>query len=178
MKLKFFLAAFAAFALLIASPQAHACGCCGNGVLDEGEQCDDGNRVNGDGCSAECEVECGGEGCTPGYWKQPQHLDSWETPGPDANFNAIFNTNAEFNEEQCGTTDPTLLEALKCQGGGLSALARHAAAALLNAGSGDVDYDYSVSQVLTMVKTAIDSGNYGGTKNDLATANELGCPLN
>ena len=30
---------------------------CGDGVLDPGERCDDGNKVNGDGCSAICEVE-------------------------------------------------------------------------------------------------------------------------
>jgi len=27
---------------------------CGNGIVDKGEQCDDGNRVNGDGCTAGC----------------------------------------------------------------------------------------------------------------------------
>jgi cysteine-rich repeat protein len=27
---------------------------CGNGILDGGEACDDGNRVHGDGCSADC----------------------------------------------------------------------------------------------------------------------------
>ena len=30
---------------------------CGNGVLDGGEDCDDGNAVGGDGCSAACAVE-------------------------------------------------------------------------------------------------------------------------
>ena len=30
---------------------------CGNGILDPGEQCDDGNTVNGDGCSATCTFE-------------------------------------------------------------------------------------------------------------------------
>lgn len=30
---------------------------CGNGVLDDGEGCDDGNASNGDGCSATCKVE-------------------------------------------------------------------------------------------------------------------------
>jgi cysteine-rich repeat protein len=38
---------------------------CGNGTVDAGEQCDDGNSVNGDGCSASCRVEpcytCTGE---------------------------------------------------------------------------------------------------------------------
>lgn len=30
---------------------------CGNGVLDGAEQCDDGNVINGDGCSAQCLIE-------------------------------------------------------------------------------------------------------------------------
>ena len=30
---------------------------CGNGFLDEGEQCDDGNRIDGDGCSKYCMKE-------------------------------------------------------------------------------------------------------------------------
>lgn len=30
---------------------------CGNGVVSLGEACDDGNSVNGDGCSAQCEFE-------------------------------------------------------------------------------------------------------------------------
>jgi cysteine-rich repeat protein len=179
MKVKLVLTAVAAFALLVAMPhQSHACGCCGNGILDEGEQCDDGNRVNGDGCSAECEIECGGEGCTPGYWRQAHHLDSWQGVGPDDKFNAVFNTNAEFDAVQCGATDPTMLQAVKCQGGGLSALARHAVAGLLSAYSGDVNYNYTVQQVKDMVKEAIDSQKYGAAKNALAAANELGCPLN
>jgi cysteine-rich repeat protein len=35
---------------------------CGNGEVDYGETCDDGNRTNGDGCSAECLLEGGGGG--------------------------------------------------------------------------------------------------------------------
>ena len=45
---------------------------CGNSVLDEGEECDDGNRLNGDFCSESCLAEgCGngrvdvGESCEP-----------------------------------------------------------------------------------------------------------------
>jgi cysteine-rich repeat protein len=30
---------------------------CGNGTVDPGEQCDDGNQVGGDGCSASCAIE-------------------------------------------------------------------------------------------------------------------------
>jgi len=30
---------------------------CGNGVVESGEECDDGNTTNGDGCSANCTIE-------------------------------------------------------------------------------------------------------------------------
>src|SRR5471032_871374 len=30
---------------------------CGNGVVDPGEACDDGNTNNGDGCSSTCQTE-------------------------------------------------------------------------------------------------------------------------
>ena len=50
-------------------------GACGDGTVDPGEQCDDGNLVNGDGCDANCQseepAECGngvlegGEECDP-----------------------------------------------------------------------------------------------------------------
>jgi cysteine-rich repeat protein len=47
---------------------------CGNGKLEQGEQCDDGNTVSGDGCSSTCTIEpvCGngkleaGEQCDDG----------------------------------------------------------------------------------------------------------------
>ena len=32
---------------------------CGDGVVDAGEECDDGNRRAGDGCSFNCTIECG-----------------------------------------------------------------------------------------------------------------------
>ncbi len=35
------------------------CGHCGNGIVNEGEECDDSNRDGGDGCSALCLVEEG-----------------------------------------------------------------------------------------------------------------------
>lgn len=41
---------------------------CGNGILESGERCDDGNTVKGDGCSAKCTIErgwtCTGKVCT------------------------------------------------------------------------------------------------------------------
>jgi cysteine-rich repeat protein len=42
--------------------------CCGNGILDPGEACDDGNQVGNDGCSADCtttqKVHHNGQGVT------------------------------------------------------------------------------------------------------------------
>jgi cysteine-rich repeat protein len=37
---------------------------CGNGVLDPGESCDDGNQVPGDHCDASCQIEPVIDGCT------------------------------------------------------------------------------------------------------------------
>jgi fibro-slime domain-containing protein len=41
-------------------------GYCGDGVLDAGEQCDDGNARPGDGCSGACQIEPGWACPTPG----------------------------------------------------------------------------------------------------------------
>jgi cysteine-rich repeat protein len=40
-------------------------GLCGNGRVDPGEECDDGNTLNGDGCSSQCKLDfpCWGCGC-------------------------------------------------------------------------------------------------------------------
>lgn len=37
--------------------------CCGNGVVDAGEQCDDGNTLDGDCCSATCQLDASGTFC-------------------------------------------------------------------------------------------------------------------
>ena len=44
-------------ALLLLPQQAHAA--CPDGVLDAGEECDDNNPTDGDGCTSTCEVEDG-----------------------------------------------------------------------------------------------------------------------
>ena len=42
------------------SGATHACTpTCGNGNIEPGEQCDDGNTVSGDGCSSSCQIEDG-----------------------------------------------------------------------------------------------------------------------
>ncbi len=39
---------------------------CGNGVIDPGEVCDDGNNQSGDGCPADCTEHCGDGVLDPG----------------------------------------------------------------------------------------------------------------
>jgi cysteine-rich repeat protein len=36
-------------------PQARALPRCGDGILDGGEVCDDGNNTSGDSCASDCE---------------------------------------------------------------------------------------------------------------------------
>ncbi|HZR84182.1 MAG TPA: myxococcus cysteine-rich repeat containing protein [Candidatus Binatia bacterium] len=53
--------------LILANALAYVCsvpsGLCGNGQLDPGEQCDDGNTASGDCCSATCHFEAAGSSC-------------------------------------------------------------------------------------------------------------------
>lgn len=112
----------------------------------------------------------GGEGCTPGFWKN--HLDAWPAGiGPNDDFDTVFGVEA---------FDPniSLIEALNRGGGGVSALGRHATSALLNATSGDVDYAMTVVEVIAAVQAALSpGGDIEGTKDQLASFNEEGCPI-
>jgi cysteine-rich repeat protein len=51
---------------------------CGNGVLDPGEQCDDGNLVDGDCCNALCQFETAGSPCDDG---EPCTVDACNASG-------------------------------------------------------------------------------------------------
>ena len=124
----------------------------------------------------------GGEGCTPGYWKN--NWDKWDgvSWGPTDYrggnlFSAVFGRTIEVTVGRRVYTNPTLFQALNAQGGGINALARHAVAALLNADSPEVDYDYDVAAVISMVQGAMPDGDIDGVKDDLADANEAGCPI-
>jgi hypothetical protein len=115
----------------------------------------------------------GGQGCTPGFWKQSQHFDSWVGFAPTDSFEAVFGRDAYSGS-------PTLLEALSTGGGGLNALGRHATAALLNASSGGVSFAFTTADVIAMYQAAFDAGGDAveDTKNIFAAENEMGCPLN
>ncbi len=113
----------------------------------------------------------GGEGCTPGYWKQRHHFDSWVVFEPGDDYEVVFGVTTSFRAE-------TLLEALKQGGGKDKALGRHSVAALLNSLNPDVSYAFSTAQVIGLVQTAYATGNFNAAKNILEDQNEKGCPLN
>lgn len=104
-------------------------------------------------------------GCTPGYWRN--HYASWEPTGFSTEdvFNTIFSVN--YFEP-----DFTLGDAIWQGGGHFERAARHGAAALLNASHPDVEYPYSVAQVIAFVQAGDEN-----SINFLETANELGCSI-
>jgi hypothetical protein len=100
----------------------------------------------------------GGEGCTPGYWKN--HLSAWPVSAA-LDFDATFGVDL-FNP------DVTLGQAVRLGGGGKYRLARHGTAAYLN--SFAINSPYTTAQVIAYVQADdADALEYG---------NELGCPLN
>jgi uncharacterized repeat protein (TIGR01451 family) len=131
--------------------------------------------------------ECGGEGCTPGFWTN--NAANWGAsawcnayePGDD--FNTVFGIpekvlNANGKNKY---NNPTLLQALDANGGGINALARHAVAALLNACSGCVEYATDNPQdIIDAVQAAVAAGPEAiqDLHELLASYNEAGCPVN
>ncbi len=78
---------------------------CGNGTLEIGEGCDDGNAIAGDGCNASCEIE-NGEVCNyNAVWETSNNScesglcnESWGTPGACEPVNTCGNGTLETGE--------------------------------------------------------------------------------
>jgi hypothetical protein len=126
-------------------------------------------------------VRRGNEGCTPGFWKQEQHFEYWTEYLTSDSFSSVFGRTITIKWSETGkpqpVTDPTLLQALGANGGGINALARHVVAALLNAANPEIEYFYSIPEIIEMFQDALGSGNYEYTKDILKDENESGCPL-
>ena len=125
--------------------------------------------------------EQGGQGCTPGYWRQPHHYDSWIGFTPDDILDDAFDVPSSLmlRKPEKGQAEKTQLKkAIKLRGGKVNALIRHAVAALLNASNPNVNYDLTPGEVVSKFNAAIDGGDIEATKNEFADFNELGCPLN
>lgn len=110
----------------------------------------------------------GGEGCTPGFWKN--HTEDWEGYTPDQTVGEVF------TEAPGIVADLTLLEGLQNGGGKAEALTRHAIAALLAAASSNVDYPLTEQEVIALVNDAFASGDFEAAKDLLEGFNELGTP--
>ncbi|WP_144392651.1 hypothetical protein [Pleionea sediminis] len=136
-------------------------------------------RIASDNAWARCEsVPQGGEGCTPGYWKQTHHLDSWPVSETTL-FSEVFDRVITIRLKRQGeVTDPTLFEALAAKGGKVNTAARHATAAYLNALSAGVSFDMTTDGVIDAFQTSYDNNDYGPLIQSLVDFNEQGCPLN
>ncbi|MDP2265616.1 MAG: hypothetical protein Q8J70_03605 [Thiobacillus sp.] len=147
-------------------------------------------------------VICGG--CTPGYWMQCQHLDSWAVAGfnTDDIFNTVFGVTQYINPQN--NKPYTLLQVMGLQGSGnctpdraqpnCSAkpngnaigkmgcdpvsvnLGFHAVAALLNAAHPGVNYGYTPGELTALFRNNLHRA--AQLKDSLAMLNERDCPLN
>ncbi|MBI5139501.1 hypothetical protein HZA26_02740 [Candidatus Nomurabacteria bacterium] len=118
--------------------------------------------------------DCGGEEeeeeaqyCSPGYWKQGQHFDSWAGYSPNQQFSSVFEN---------AFPGKTLVQVLSQGGGGLNKLGRSTVGALMNAGS--VDFPYTQAAVINMFNSV-----YPGSASayeEVISKFELAenCPLN
>ena len=127
-----------------------------------------------------------GQGCTPGFWKQPQHFDAWKWYTQTDMLDDVFGIQSKpfrstQNKNPSGAL--TLLDAIQLNGnGGAEQLFRHGTAALLNSVyQSGVSYPYTAAQVIKMVRDAWLSGDASkieATHLPFNAANEKGCPLN
>jgi hypothetical protein len=132
-------------------------------------------------------INGGGEGLTPGFWKQnatfrskvtgnigEAWLDAGFTP-PGVSLSTLFTSLA-------GTQYASLnmLQGLSLSGGGIQALIRHAVAGILNASHPGIEYDLTVDDIKTAVNAAILGGNAAtieDLKDDLDGFNNLGADV-
>ncbi|MCE9624877.1 MAG: DUF4215 domain-containing protein, partial [Deltaproteobacteria bacterium] len=109
------------------------------------EACDDGNNTNGDGCSANCQVETGAETCGNGVIEAGEGCDDGNTAGGDG-------CDANCLSENCGNGTLDALE--ECDDGNLT--------------DGDSCSSYCTYEF-------VDAGHYcgDGTPNDGGTGDQV-----
>ena len=115
----------------------------------------------------------GTEGCSPGYFKN--HSDSPAGYDRTQTLDSVLSTNVF-------ASSLTIEEALSLKGGGVNALARHAAAAILNAAALPGSYTYTLAQ-LRAIFDQIEGGTLTiDAASDLLASKEdvdgIVCPLN
>jgi cysteine-rich repeat protein len=94
---------------------------CGNGTIEDGEQCDDGDTSDGDGCSSACEIEEG-----PSEAEQinayVEGLGTLNNPEPLAETPEGDPTDTSYGPYQCTTQSlrqVKVIDSFKLQGGAL-----------------------------------------------------------
>jgi hypothetical protein len=125
----------------------------------------------------------GGQGCTPGYWKN--HADSWLATGymTSQTLESVFDV-----PDGLGYDGTTLVQALNFGGGsgvsgGARILLRAAVASLLNAAHSGVSFGMTTANVIVQTNAALASNDratmiaLGGTLDGLNNGVN-GCPLN
>jgi cysteine-rich repeat protein len=81
---------------------------CGNGLLETGEECDDGNVTNGDGCSAQCKIEIPTSFCGDGIFDAGEECDDGNNTNGDG---CSADCKIENKPPNCSTAmaDPDML---------------------------------------------------------------------
>ena len=132
-----------------------------------------------------CPPPPSGEGCTPGYWKQDQHFDSWVGYTPGQTIGSVFNTGSYRTEKtNLLISSQTLVQGLSFKGGSTlngaaEILLRAGIAAILNTGA--VSYPMTATEVVNAVDAALASNDRDAIlalAADLDSKNNGGCPLN
>jgi hypothetical protein len=124
----------------------------------------------------------GGQGCTPGFWKNHADAGTYPLAWPLTPYSPNDDVETVFGVDLPPAYDTmNLLGALNAGGGGLNALLRHGVAALLNASHPDIAYDLEADGpggVIDLFQQAIAAGPgaYETYKNIFAANNEAGCP--
>jgi hypothetical protein len=140
---------------------------------------DDGNPVS-DFDDATVTIIGVFQGCTPGYWKQEHHFDSWKPTGYSPG-NLVGDV---FEEAPGDLAGDSLVDALHYPGGpGFSGAARillrAGVAATLNAGHPDLNFEIAdPGDVIDAVNKALASGKRGkmlGLAGKLDGYNNAGC---
>ena len=118
----------------------------------------------------------GGEGCTPGFWKNnadKKGASQWTDP-----YDPTDLVSSVFADAPTAIGSKTLLAGLQQGGGDLDALTRHAIAAVLSAAHPGVDYPLTVAEIVDMVNDAYNGlTDVEDLKDLLAGFNEAGCSI-
>ena len=109
------------------------------------------------------------EGCSPGYWKQSHHFDSYPAAyTPTTLFSSVFEN---------AFPGKTLVQVLSQGGGGLNSLGRHIVAALLSSEAG-LNTGYTTQEVIDAFNAAFPSSSYSGIIGEFEAVSNALCTLN